>query len=107
MEHFNHCNNCRPFIGKGSDDIRGKRFICLDCIDGDFCADCYASWKESNGKMEACKGHHFYEIPRPCWYHLKEGTVTEDGRTLPEVIDFLEKTFKKLLEDEIVVKIDQ
>ena len=48
--------------------------------------------------MEVCKGHTFYEIPRPCWYQLKEGTVMEDGSTLPQVIDLLEERFTSLLE---------
>ena len=48
--------------------------MCLDCTDGDFCADCYASWKKSNGEMECCKGHIFYEIPRPCWFQFEKGS---------------------------------
>ena len=64
--------------------------------------------------MEFCKGHTFYEIPRPCWYHFKEGVVMEDGSTLPEVIEFLEKRFTELLQDvggqtvsQLVVKHDK
>lgn len=93
--HSYDCNLC-GYAGMGG-DIRGQRFRCLDCLDADFCADCYASWKKSNGEMDYCKGHTFYEIPRPCWYQFREGVVMEDGSTLPQVIDFLEERFTALL----------
>jgi hypothetical protein len=79
--------------------------MCLDCIDSDFCADCYASWEKSNGEMELCKGHTFYEIPRPCWYQLRAGAVMEDGSTFPQAISFLEERFTALLEMERIQKI--
>jgi hypothetical protein len=49
--------------------------------------------------MELCKGHTFCQIPRPCWYTLKPGTVTEDGKTLAEVIEILIDRFTRLLDD--------
>lgn len=94
IEHPYYCNLCGYGLMK---EIRGQRFACLDCLEGDFCADCYASWKKSNGEMDYCKGHTFYEIPRPCWYQFREGVVMEDGSTLPQVIDFLEERFTALL----------
>lgn len=72
--------------------------MCLDCVEGDLCAECYSSWQKSNGEMEHCKGHTFYEIPRPCWFGFKDGVVMGDGLTLPGVVDFLEERFTKLLE---------
>jgi hypothetical protein len=96
IEHAYHCDLCVPQIGP---DIRGPRFVCLDCIDGDLCADCYANWEKSNGEMEHCKGHKFYEIPRPCWYQFRERVVMEDGSSLPQVIDFLMERFSALLEN--------
>lgn len=92
--HPYRCNTCVESL---DGFIRGTRFRCLYCIDTDLCADCYKSWKQSNGDMELCKGHIFYQIPRPSWYELKEGMVTEDGKTLAEVVEFLEDTFTKLL----------
>jgi hypothetical protein len=68
-------------------------------MDTDLCSDCYASWKKSEGKMDICKGHTFCEIPRPCWYTLKPGTVTEDGRTLHKVLDYFVEHFTGLLKD--------
>ena len=95
VEHFYRCDLCTLEMGP---NIRGSRFACLDCINGDLCADCYASWKKSNGEMEFCKGHTFYKMPRPCWYQLREGVVMEDGSTLSQVIDILEQRFTALLE---------
>ena len=95
IEHAYHCDFCTVF----GTDIRGPRFLCLDCIGVDFCAGHYANWEKSDGEMDFCKGHRFYEIPRPCWYQFKDGVVMEDGSTLPEVIDFLEKRFTALLQD--------
>jgi hypothetical protein len=69
----------------------------MSCKDTDFCASCYASWKSSDGKMEVCKGHTFREVPRPCWYTLKPGTVTEDGKTLAEIVQYLLEHFAELL----------
>lgn len=106
-EHSNYCSTCRILPDSGSTQIRGKRFKCLVCSNGDFCADCYESWKQSNGNMEMCKGHSFYELPRPCWYRLKKGTVTEDGKSLSEIIEFLEKRFTALLEEGEVVSRSQ
>lgn len=77
----------------------GKRFTCLDCSDGDLCNDCHASWKKSDEEMKWCRGHVFYELPRPCWYGFKEGIVMENGATLPEVIGLLEVKFRNLLKD--------
>jgi hypothetical protein len=77
--------------------LRGKIFKCLNCLDTDLCAACYTTWHKSDGEMELCKGHTFYEIPRPCWYTFEPGIVTEDGETLPEVIEFLEDHFEGLL----------
>jgi hypothetical protein len=96
IEHAYRCDLCVHVLGPS---IRGPRFVCLDCIDGDLCADCYASWEKSNGEMEFCKGHTFYEIPRRCWYNFREGVVMEDGSTLPQVIDFLIGRFTTLLEN--------
>jgi len=95
IEHFYSCDICVTSFGP---DIRGARYICLDCIASDLCADCYTSWKASNGEMEHCKGHTFYQIPRPCWYQLEKGAVMEDGSTLDQVIDLLKKRFTWLLE---------
>ena len=95
IEHAYRCNVCGPNFGP---DIRGPRFVCLECICGDFCANCYDNWEKSKGEMEFCKGHTFYEIPRPCWYQFREGVVQEDGATLPQVIEYLEERFTALLE---------
>ena len=95
IEHTCYCDLCGVF----DQVIRGPRFECLQCLDVDFCAGCYANWKKSNGELDFCKGHSFYEIPRPCWYEFKEDVVMEDGSTLPEVIDFLEERFAALLQD--------
>jgi len=95
IEHNYHCNLC---VHPSGPDIRGKRFVCLECIDVDFCDDCYSNWEKSNGEIEFCKGHSFYEIPRPCWYQFSGGVVMEDGSTLPQVINFLEERFTALLE---------
>ena len=95
IEHAYRCNLCSPSF---EPDIRGPRFVCLDCLCGDMCADCHANWEQSNGEMEYCKGHTFYEIPRPCWYHFAPGIVLEDGSTLSQVIDHLEETFTALLQ---------
>ncbi|KAF2493875.1 hypothetical protein BU16DRAFT_58449 [Lophium mytilinum] len=91
------CSNCSVSL---DGFMRGTRYRCLNCIDTDLCADCYSSWQQSNGDMEFCKSHEFYETPRPCWYGLKEGTVTEDGKTLAELVSFLEDTFTMLLASE-------
>lgn len=48
--------------------------------------------------MELCQGHTFYELPRPCWYGLGEGTVTEDGKTLPEVVELMTMKFSQLVD---------
>lgn len=95
VKHYCYCDICGYSMGA---DMTGQRFTCLDCLDTDLCADCYATWEKSNGQMEYCKGHTFYELPRQCWYQFKEGIVMEDGSTLPQVIDFLEKRFTMLLE---------
>jgi hypothetical protein len=47
--------------------------------------------------MDLCKGHVFYEIPRSSWYELEEGTATEDGKIIAEVVRSLEDTFTNLL----------
>jgi len=80
-------------------DMQGPRFTCLSCLDSDFCANCFALWKTGDDTIRMCKGHTFREVPRPCWYTLKPGTVTEDGKTLAEVIDFLHSHFTGLLSD--------
>lgn len=90
------CDLCPKTINRW---MRGTRFSCLDCLDTDLCADCYFTWQKSDGKMELCKGHTFCEIPRPCWYTLKPGTVTEDGKSLAEVIEFLIDRFTRLLDE--------
>ena len=95
IEHRYHCNLC-PY--DFAPNIRGSRFVCLDCISGDFCAECYANWEKSNGAMEYCKGHTFYEVPRPSWHTFKDGEVLGDGSKLPQVIDVLEQRFTSLLE---------
>ena len=97
IEHTYRCNLCVLDMGP---EIRGSRYMCLDCADSDFCANCYASWEKVDGEMEKCKGHTFYKLPRPCWYHFEDGVVMEDGSTLPQVIDYLEKRFTMLLEGE-------
>lgn len=94
--HPNICDICAPDMGLS--DIRGARFVCLNCICTDLCADCYSSWEKSDGEMEFCKGHTFYEIPRACRYQLGEGVVMEDGSTLLQVVDTLEEKFTVLLE---------
>ena len=104
IEHAYHCDLCVPDWGP---DIRGPRYVCLDCINGDLCADCYASWKNSQEEMEYCKGHTFYEIPRSCWYGFKEGVVMPDGSTLPQVLDLLEERFTLLLESGRMSNSDQ
>jgi hypothetical protein len=73
--------------------IIGSRLDCLNCLTTDLCADCHASWEESRGEMDFCRGHKLYEIPWPCWYQFKVGVVLEDGSTLPEIIDLLEEKF--------------
>lgn len=78
--------------------IRGSRFECLDCIDSDFCSDCYVTWENSNGEMEVCKGHKFYQIPRSCWYGFKDNQIMVDGSTMEQVMSYLEKRFTELLE---------
>ena len=97
IEHNLRCNSCVLDMGP---EIRGSRFMCLDCADSDFCANCHASWEKADGEMEQCKGHTFYELPRPCWYHFEDGAAMEDGSTLPQIIDYLEKRFTMLLEGE-------
>jgi hypothetical protein len=94
ITHPSTCNLCVPLLGQ---DIRGPRFVCLDCIDGDFCTDRHANWEKSNGEMDYCKGHTYFEIPRPCWYQFREGVAMEDGSTFPQVIDFLVERFTVLL----------
>ena len=47
--------------------------------------------------MEIYKGHAFREIPRPCWYKFEPGIVTEDGKTIGEVVDCLHDHFSELL----------
>lgn len=47
--------------------------------------------------MEICKGHTFREIPRPCWYTFELDIVTEDGKTICEVVDYLDDHFSELL----------
>ncbi|KAF2731353.1 hypothetical protein EJ04DRAFT_566899 [Polyplosphaeria fusca] len=54
----------------------------------------------SDGEMDYCRGHMFYELPRPCWYNFEESVVLEDGSNLPEMIDFLERDITALLEGE-------
>ena len=61
------------------------------------CADRPASRKKSDGEMDFCKGHTFYEVPRPCRYLFREGVVMEDGSTLAQTIEFLEQRFIALL----------
>ena len=73
----------------------------MECIDVEFCAACYSNWKASKGKMckgkmEMCRGHSFYEIPRPCWYGFEQEVVMEDGSTLEDVINLLEEKFTAL-----------
>jgi hypothetical protein len=94
------CDLCGSYRGA---NIKGPRFACLNCIDSDFCAYCHASWEKSNGELEICKGHRFYEIPRPCWYQFKEGVVMEDGSTLPQVIEFSHERFTTLLKKQEVM----
>lgn len=53
IEHFYHCDFC--WYGSTT-EIRGPRLMCLDCVDWDFCASCYASWVKSSGEMGVCKG---------------------------------------------------
>jgi len=95
IQHTFHCNICITMIGV---DIRGSRFKCLNCLTTDLCADCHTNWEKSNGEMDFCKGHIFYELPRSCWYQFEEGVVLEDGSTLPDMIGFLEEKFAALLE---------
>ena len=95
IEHSYRCDLCSPNFGP---NIRGPRFVCLDCLCVDMCADCHANWEQSHGETEFCKGHTFYEIPRPCWYQLEPGIVLEDGSTLPQAIDHLEERFTGLLQ---------
>lgn len=94
IEHSHHCDLCVPQFGP---DIRGPRFVCLDCLDGDFCATCYAIWEQSRGQMDYCKGHRFYEIPRACYYQFKEGVVMQDGSTLPVLIESVQAKYNSLL----------
>jgi hypothetical protein len=49
-----------------------------------------------------CEGHSFYEIPRACWYGFKEGVVMEDGSTLEDIINLLEKEFTTLVERKLI-----
>ena len=95
VTHSSRCNACPRTL---NEFLRGTRYHCLMCIDTDFCSDCYGLWKQSNGEMELCKGHAFYQIPRDCWYELKEGTVTEDGKTLADIVAELEVKIKSLLD---------
>jgi hypothetical protein len=77
--------------------MRGTRFACTNCIKTDLCTDCYKTWQKCDGQMDVCKGHTFREVPRPCWYTLEPGTVTEDGKTIKEVLDYLREHFTQLL----------
>lgn len=88
---FSKCDLCN----RGS-IISGPRFVCLACIDTEFCAACYLGWESGMGDKKMCERHSFYEIPQPCWSSFKEGTVTEDGLTLEGVIKLLEKKFTAL-----------
>jgi hypothetical protein len=74
--------------------------VCLDCINVEFCAACHSGWKAKKEGIDMCKGHSFYEIPRPYWYSFEEGIVTEDGLTLGDVIGLLEKKFTALAKRE-------
>jgi hypothetical protein len=76
--------------------MSGPCFQCLDCIDVEFCAACYSGWEAGIGGKNMCEGHSFYEIPRSCWYSFEEGVVMEDGSTLEDVIELLEKKFTAL-----------
>jgi hypothetical protein len=76
--------------------ISGPCFVCLDCIDVEFCAACHSGWEAERREITMCRGHSFYKIPRPCWYSFEEGVVMEDGSTLEDVIELLEEKFTVL-----------
>lgn len=76
--------------------MRGTRYTCINCINTDLCADCHTTWQNSRDQMDFCKGHTFRQIPRPCWYTLESEIVTEDGKTIVEVVEFLWNHFSEL-----------
>jgi hypothetical protein len=88
------CNGCSSTLYGW---MRVIRFTCMKCMNMDLYANCYTSWKKSYGRIDLCKCHTFHQVQRPCWYTLKLGTVTEDGKTLYEVLVYLVGHFRGLL----------
>ncbi|KAH7363690.1 hypothetical protein BKA66DRAFT_552081 [Pyrenochaeta sp. MPI-SDFR-AT-0127] len=95
------CDYCPPTM---NGYMEGMRYKCLVCLDTDLCANCYSIWKKSDGKLDFCKGHTYREIPRACWKTLMPGTVTEDGKTLAEIIDILHDHFSGQLSKLVVLE---
>ncbi|CAI6281679.1 unnamed protein product [Periconia digitata] len=96
---FEQTHNCDACVTNREAGMIGKRYRCLDCIDTDLCETCYKTWQLDKGDLSFCPGHTYHEIPRPCWYNFKEGVVAEDGKTLPQVIEYLKAEFSKLLQE--------
>lgn len=86
------CDQCS---GGTNSRLVGTRYMCLDCIDTDVCADCYHRL-QANPNPPMCKGHRFAEIPRRCWYTLPLGVVTEKGETLDQVLEEIQSHWEKV-----------
>lgn len=74
IKHAAYCNNCAE-----EEYIRGTRYVCRSCEDGDLCSDRYKLYDEGKLSFPFCKGHTFLAVPRNDWATLAPGTVLADG----------------------------
>lgn len=77
------CDGCEKVF-----HLPSIRYFCIECSYIDLCEACYDKLQlegtlESD-EMEDCRGHRFLSAPRPEWYNLPWGVVSEYGTTLRE-----------------------
>ena len=61
-ENFKHYAGCDACPNMAT--IKGRRYICLSCLDIDFCESCHDSLVKEDERYWACRDHEFLAVPR-------------------------------------------
>ena len=89
FQHPTTCDICRT-----NDGIRGVSYICVECPDSDFCAECWLLLKEGkNTTNSQCKVHTMLAIPREVMRSADDNTIFMEE---PEAHSWLRKLLARV-----------